>query len=102
MQKIQIRKMYPEVKLPCKTTNSAAGFDIYAHEDKTIKPKGKALISTGFQIAIPEGYYGRIAPRSGLASKHFIDVGAGVIDSDYRGEVKVLLFNFSENQFEVK
>ena len=46
-------------------------------------------------MAIPEGYYGRVAPRSGLAVKNFIDVGAGVIDSDYRGEVKVLLFNFS-------
>lgn len=50
-------------------------------------------------MAIPEGYYGRIAPRSGLACKHFIDVGAGVIDSDYRGEIMVLLFNFSNEVF---
>jgi dUTP pyrophosphatase len=50
-------------------------------------------------MAIPEGYYGRVAPRSGLAVKNFIDVGAGVIDSDYRGEVKVLLFNFSDQEF---
>lgn len=53
-------------------------------------------------MAIPDGFYGRVAPRSGLACKNFIDVGAGVIDSDYRGEVKVLLFNFSKNDFEVK
>lgn len=53
-------------------------------------------------MAIPEGFYGRIAPRSGLACKKFIDVGAGVVDSDYRGEVKVLLFNFSKEDFEVE
>lgn len=60
------------------------------------------MVSTGISMAIPEGYYGRVAPRSGLAVKNFIDVGAGVIDSDYRGELKVLLFNFSEVDFEVK
>lgn len=52
-------------------------------------------------MAIPEGCYGRVAPRSGLAVKHFIDVGAGVVDSDYRGNLKVLLFNFGEEAFEV-
>lgn len=51
---------------------------------------------------MPPGYYGRVAPRSGLAVKNFIDVGAGVIDEDYRGEVKVLLFNFSDQDFQVK
>jgi dUTP pyrophosphatase len=60
------------------------------------------LISTGLQIVIPIKYYGRIAPRSGLALNHFIDIGAGVIDQDYRGEVKVLLFNFGENDFKVR
>jgi dUTP pyrophosphatase len=59
------------------------------------------LVSTGLQIALPPNHYGRVAPRSGLASKHFIDVGAGVIDEDYRGEIKVLLFNFGENDFQV-
>jgi dUTP pyrophosphatase len=53
-------------------------------------------------MAIPTGYYARVAPRSGLAVKNFIDVGAGVIDEDYRGDVKVLLFNFGETDFEVK
>merc|ERR1711935_1011648 len=59
-------------------------------------------IPTGIAMAIPEGNYGRIAPRSGLAAKHSIDVGAGVIDSDYRGEVKVLLFNLSDVDFNLK
>ena len=63
--------------------------------------KGKALISTAISMAIPDGNYGRVAPRSGLAAKNMIDVGAGVIDSDYRGEVKVLLFNLSDIDFEV-
>lgn len=79
--------MHKDVKLPYKSTENSAGFDIYADESKTIEGKGKSLIKTGFQIAIPDGFYGRVAPRSGLATKHFIDVGAGVIDSDYRGEV---------------
>lgn len=56
---------------------------------------------TDIQIAVPNGTYGRVAPRSGLAHKHFIDVGAGVIDQDYRGNVGVILFNFGENVFKV-
>lgn len=59
------------------------------------------LVDTDISIAVPVGTYGRVAPRSGLASKHSIDVGAGVIDADYRGPVKVLLFNLSDNDFDV-
>jgi len=58
-------------------------------------------VPTGISVALPPGCYGRIAPRSGIALKHAIDVGAGVIDSDYRGEVKVLLFNHSDDAFAV-
>ena len=68
------------------------------HEGK-VPARGKSLVGTGLAFGIPEGNYGRIAPRSGLAAKNSIDVGAGVIDSDYRGEVKVLLFNFSDEDF---
>lgn len=71
-------------------------------EEKVIPAHGKALVSTGLSFKIPEGNYGRIAPRSGLAWKNFIDVGAGVIDEDYRGEVKVLLFNLGGEDFTVK
>jgi dUTP pyrophosphatase len=59
------------------------------------------LVSTGLKVSFPLNHYGRIAPRSGLAVKHFIDVGAGVIDEDYRGEIKVLLFNFGEQDYQV-
>lgn len=69
----------------------------------TLKIKGgKGIVKTGISIACPPGTYGRVAPRSGLAVKKFIDVGAGVIDADYRGEIGVVLFNFSqENDFTV-
>ena len=60
---------------------------------------GKCLVKTGLAMALPPGCYGRVAPRSGLALKKFIDVGAGVIDSDYRGKLGVILFNFSNEDF---
>uniref|UniRef100_A0A2C9KJ08 Deoxyuridine 5'-triphosphate nucleotidohydrolase n=1 Tax=Biomphalaria glabrata TaxID=6526 RepID=A0A2C9KJ08_BIOGL len=62
---------------------------------------GKEIVKTDIQISVPDGCYGRVAPRSGLAAKSFIDVGAGVIDQDYRGNVGVVLFNFSETDFKV-
>ena len=74
---------------------------MHALELSSVPARGKALIRTGLAFSIPEGSYGRIAPRSGLAAKNFIDVGAGVIDSDYRGEVRVLLFNHSTEDFKV-
>jgi len=70
--------------------------------DVMVPNHGKALVATDISLAIPSGYYGRVAPRSGLAVKHFIDVGAGVIDEDYRGPVGVVLFNFGEKEFEIK
>lgn len=67
-----------------------------------VPARGKALIKTDLAIACPPGTYGRVAPRSGLAWKNSIDVGAGVIDADYRGNVGVILFNFSDDAFAVK
>lgn len=64
-----------------------------------IPARGKYAVHTGIAIHVPHGTYGRVAPRSGLAAKHFIDVGAGVIDEDYRGEVLVLLFNHNDTDF---
>ena len=102
LAKLQIKKLVPHALLPVMGSPFAAGYDLHALEDKTVPARGKALISTGIAMAIPYGNYGRIAPRSGLAAKNMIDVGAGVIDADYRGEVKVLLFNLSDVDFEVK
>jgi dUTP pyrophosphatase len=82
-----------------KGSEKAAGFDLTAAYDYVIPSKGKELVKTDLQVEIPEGCYGRVAPRSGLAIKNFIDVGAGVVDSDYRGNVGVVLFNFGEEKF---
>lgn len=68
--------------------------------DTIIPAQGKVIVPTGLSIAVPEGCYGRIAPRSGLAAKHFLDTGAGVIDADYRGPVGVVMFNFSKVDYE--
>lgn len=97
-----VKKLSPDATIPTRGSAFAAGYDLYASKAITIPSRGKALVSTDLSIATPEGTYGRVAPRSGLASKNFIDTGAGVIDADYRGEVKVLLFNHSEVDFEVK
>lgn len=97
-----IKKLSADATTPTRGSSFAAGYDLYASKPITIPSRGKALVSTDLSIATPEGTYGRIAPRSGLAAKNFIDTGAGVIDADYRGEVKVLLFNHSEVDFEVK
>nr|XP_060512910.1 deoxyuridine 5'-triphosphate nucleotidohydrolase, mitochondrial-like [Panthera onca] len=80
----------------------ASCYDLYSAYDYTVPPMEKALVKTDIQIALSSGCYGRVAPRSGLAAKHFIDVRAGVIDEDYRGNVGVVLFNFGTEKFEVK
>ncbi|KAI5847154.1 dUTP diphosphatase [Morchella snyderi] len=100
--KLLVKKLSPRAQLPTRGSALAAGYDVYSSHSTTIPARGKALVDTDISIAVPAGTYGRIAPRSGLASKNFIDVGAGVIDADYRGQVKVLLFNHSDSDFEVK
>ncbi|KAK1402750.1 hypothetical protein POM88_002355 [Heracleum sosnowskyi] len=80
----------------------SAGYDLSSASEIKVPARGKALVPTDLIIAVPEGTYARIAPRSGLAWKHSIDVGAGVIDADYRGPVGVILFNYSDVDFEVK
>ncbi|EXV02686.1 trimeric dUTP diphosphatase family protein [Metarhizium robertsii] len=99
---LQVKKLSDKARLPTRGSAFAAGYDIYASKDTTVPARGKVLVDTDISIAVPAGTYGRIAPRSGLASKHFIDTGAGVIDADYRGQVKVLLFNHAETDFEIK
>lgn len=99
---LQVKKLSPDAQLPKRGSEHAAGYDLSSSVDCTVPAHGKALVKTGLSLAIPSGHYGRVAPRSGLAAKHFIDVGAGVIDCDYRGELHVLLFNFNDTPFEVK
>ena len=98
---LQVRLLSSSAKAPTRGSAFAAGYDLYAAKEATVPARGKVLVDTDISIAVPAGTYGRVAPRSGLASKHSIDVGAGVIDADYRGPVKVLLFNLSDNDFKV-
>jgi dUTP pyrophosphatase len=90
---IKLNKLNSNAKLPKRSNPQDAGADLFSSEKLMIHPLERKLISTGIAIEIPEGYYGRIAPRSGIAFKNGIDVLAGVIDSTYRGEIKVLLYN---------
>ncbi|KAJ6516193.1 dUTPase-like protein [Mycena sanguinolenta] len=97
-----IKRLSDKAKLPTRGSPLSAGYDLYSAEAKTIPAHGKALVDTQISIAVPAGTYGRVAPRSGLASKFMIDTGAGVIDADYRGVVFVLLFNHSDKDFQVE
>lgn len=99
---LQVQLLSSAATAPTKGSAFAAGHDIYASKDTTIPARGRAMVDTDIAMAIPDYSYGRVAPRSGLAVKHGINVGAGVIDQDYRGQVKVLLFNMSDEDFAVK
>ncbi|KFK34016.1 hypothetical protein AALP_AA5G091100 [Arabis alpina] len=98
----KVKKLSEKAVLPTRGSSLSAGYDLSSAVDSKVPARGKALIPTDLSIAVPEGTYARIAPRSGLAWKHSIDVGAGVIDADYRGPVGVILFNHSDFEFEVK
>ena len=100
---IQFVKLRPDAMIPTKGTVGSIGLDLCSVESYVIAPLQRAVISTGLTVQIPEGVYGRIAPRSGLAVKHGIDVGAGVIDPDYTGEIRIVLFNLdSKNPYVIR
>jgi len=99
---LRVKRLSSKAILPSRGSALAAGYDLYSANACVVPARGKALVPTDLSIAIPEGTYARIAPRSGLAWKHAIDVGAGVIDADYRGPVGVILFNHSDQDFEIK
>ena len=81
--------------MPLKNSDGDAAYDLYSVEKAIVGPMCRASISTGLSIEIPRGFYGRVAPRSGLAAKQGIDVMAGVIDSGYRGDIGVILINLN-------
>ena len=100
---INVKKLSENATIPTQGTNFAAGYDLYAAEDAVVVCGTRKLIKTNISMEITPGYYGRIAPRSGLAYKSGIDVLAGVIDSDYRGDIGVILYNTDQNiDFTVK
>lgn len=100
---INVKKLSENATIPTQGTSFAAGYDLYAAEDAVVVCGTRKLIKTNISMEITPGYYGRIAPRSGLAYKNGIDVLAGVIDSDYRGDIGVILYNTDKNiDFTVK
>jgi len=100
-QEFTVKQLSKNAKLPIRRSVKAAGYDLTSATDILVPARGKALVKTDLSMIIPKGCYGRIAPRRGLAEKKHIDVGAGVIDPDYRGNVEVVLFNHAETDFAV-
>jgi dUTP pyrophosphatase len=98
---LHFQQLDPRAVLPKRGSVFAAGLDVCSIEDLSIGPRQRVMARTGLAVAIPPGFYGRIAPRSGLAAKKGLDVLAGVIDSDYRGEVCCLLYNTGESPIEL-
>ena len=105
MIKVLIKKLYPEVQIPAYKTNGASGMDIMAFikEPIILKPRTSCLVPTGIALAFPEDFEIQIRPRSGLAAKNSISVlnTPGTIDSDYRGEIKIILFNHGNIDFKI-
>ena len=105
MIKVLVKKLKPSVKLPSYKTDGASGMDLMAYIDKSIelKPGESCLVPTGLSVAFPKEYEIQIRPRSGLAAKSNISVlnTPGTIDSDYRGEIKVILFNHCNKSFKI-
>ena len=105
MVKVLIKKLDPAVELPKYKTNGASGMDLMAFIKQSIKlaPKNSCLVPTGLSVAFSEDYEIQIRPRSGLAAKNNISVlnTPGTIDSDYRGEIKIILFNHGKNNFTI-
>ncbi len=106
MISVCIKKLEESAVIPTRGTDTDAGYDLYSINDGVVPAAGRKVVGTGIAIAIPESknvfapsYYGRVAPRSGLAVKKGIDVLAGVIDAGYRGEVGVVLQNLSDEDF---
>ena len=98
---MNIKKLNDKAVIPTRGSDSAAGYDLYSTEFAILKPGERLLFKTGLAMEIPDGYYGKISPRSGLAYKYGIDVLAGVIDSDYRDDVGVILINHGSADYNV-
>ncbi len=97
---MQIRRLDPGVPLPARQHASDAGYDLVTAVDVELGPGARALVPTGIAIAVPAGYAGFVQPRSGLAAKHGISIvnTPGLIDSGYRGEIKVMLVNLDRDE----
>jgi dUTP pyrophosphatase len=101
---LPVRKIRPGAVLPSRAYDGDAGLDLAAAEAVVLAPGERAVVGTGLAVAVPEGHAGFVQPRSGLAAKHGITIvnAPGLVDSGYRGEVKVVLLNTGDEPFEVE
>lgn len=102
IERLEFMRLHPQAKLPTRGSKYSAGLDLYSIESLLIAARARVTVRTGLSVAIPRGFYGRVAPRSGLAVKHGLDVLAGVIDSDYRGEIICALINHGDDPLEIE
>ncbi|MAG24614.1 dUTP diphosphatase [Candidatus Pacearchaeota archaeon] len=98
---VKVKFLHEDAKMPFYGSEEAAGFDLYAVEDVLIEPGERVMIGTGVGMSIPEGYCFKFRDRSGLGAKGVTHFG-GLIDSDYRGEFKVVLFNSSKEGYKIE
>ena len=98
---LQVKLFRGNAVLPTQGSARAIGYDLCATNNCVIPSRGKGTVETGLAVSLPLGTYAQIAPRSGLTIRNFIDVGVGVVDSDYQGEIKVVLFNHSVEDFAI-
>jgi len=101
-ESVRVKKLSADATVPMKGTARAAGHDRYANEGTEVPARRQAIVGTGIAIGLPHNTYGPIAPRSSLAVKHRLTTNAGGIDSDYRGEVKVVLANLGDQPYRVE
>jgi deoxyuridine 5'-triphosphate nucleotidohydrolase len=96
---LKVKLLSSDASLPSRATSGSAGYDLKSCSDSIIRARERGIVKTGISIEFPSGHYARVAPRSGLTVKKGIDVGAGVIDEDYEGEICEILFNHSNEDF---
>ena len=94
-------KLSPNIKTPTKGTQFSVSLDIYSPKDNVLIPQSQLVIPTGLKIKVPYGHYGHLCSKFGLAIRHNIHVGVGIVDPDYTGEIKVLLLNLGTEPFQI-
>jgi dUTP pyrophosphatase len=102
MATIKFRKVTPYAITPVRASKNSAGYDLFSATDRVIIPGGRSSIPTDLKIQMPPGVYGRVAPRSGMSIKSGVNVGGGVIDPDFRGNIHVILFNHGSNNLVIR
>ena len=102
MAVLKVKKLRPDAVLPVRKRKGDAGLDLYAVEEVILKPSEWVAIPTGIAVEIPEGYFGLIKDRSGLALKHALHCLAGVVDENYRGEIKVVMINLGREGIKIE